>query len=40
MDYQSIKINKYDLDFSKVNIYVLQLENGKYYVGKTSKNVC
>lgn len=32
--------NKKNLDFSKVNVYVLQLENGKYYVGKTSKNIC
>ena len=34
------RINKHKLDFSKVNIYVLQLENGKYYIGKTSKAIC
>jgi hypothetical protein len=35
-----IRINTKNLDFTKVNIYVLQLENGKYYVGKTSKHIC
>ena len=34
------RVNKHNLDFTKVNIYVLQLENGKYYIGKTSKNIC
>ena len=34
------RTNKLKLDFSKVNIYVLQLENAKYYIGKTSKAVC
>ena len=35
-----IRVNHKNLDFTKVNVYVLQLENGKYYVGKTSKHIC
>jgi hypothetical protein len=40
MSIEDIRMNHKNLDFSKVNIYALQLENGKYYVGKTSKNIC
>lgn len=39
-EHSVIRINTKNLDFSKVNIYVLQLEAGKYYIGKTSKNIC
>lgn len=37
---EDFRTNTKNLDFSKVNVYVLQLENGKYYVGKTSKIIC
>ena len=40
MIHEESRLNNKNLDFTKVNIYVLQLENGKYYVGKTSKNIC
>ena len=40
MIHEECRLNTKNLDFTKVNIYVLQLENGKYYVGKTSKNIC
>ena len=40
IDISKERMNKLKLDFSKVNIYVLQLQEGKYYIGKTSKNIC
>jgi len=40
IDISKERTNKLKLDFSKVNIYVLQLQEGKFYIGKTSKNVC
>ena len=40
IDISKERTNKLKLDFSKVSIYVLQLQEGKFYIGKTSKNVC